>query len=367
MKYSKFIPSISIFFISLFPIILSQQPYIRQAITLCESTDNSTSALGYTCNGLNRSCESYLTFRSTPPFNSVPTISTLLSINRTQLSRLNSVTENAIFETSQTVLVPVTCSCSGQYYQVNTSYIIRQNDTYFSIANNTFQGLSTCQALQGQNSQLTQNLNPGARITVPLRCACPTRNQSDGGVNYLLSYLVTQNQFVSSISLLFGVDTGRTLEANGLSEQDFNIYPFTTLLVPLQDRPVSTQVTAPQPPPPPSTTPPESVPPPSGGGSSRTWIYAVVGVVLVSIVVGGVVFFIKKKKKSSETDVTTISSKRFESVEKPLKKEEDEDSNEFLDSLSSIAQSLKVYTFKELKSATEDFSERFLIKGSVYR
>ncbi|KAL3833416.1 hypothetical protein ACJIZ3_008152 [Penstemon smallii] len=334
MKYSKFIPSISILFISLFPIILSQQPYIRQATTLCESTDNSTSVLGYTCNGLNRSCESYLTFRSAPPFNSVPTISALLSINPTQLSRLNSVSENATFETSQTVLVPVTCSCSGQYYQVNTSYIIRQNDTYFSIANNTFQGLSTCQALQGQNSNLTRNLNPGARITVPL-----------------------------SISSLFGVDTGRTLEANGLSEQDSNIYPFTTLLVPLQNRPVSTQVTAPQPPPPPSTTPPESVPPPSGGGSSRTWIYAVVGVVLVSIVVGGFVFFIKKKKKKKSSE----PAKSFESVEKPLKKEEDDDSNDFLDSLSSIAQSLKVYTFKELKSATEDFSEKFLIKGSVYR
>ncbi|KAK6128903.1 hypothetical protein DH2020_037342 [Rehmannia glutinosa] len=362
----QFISAISFFLISYSPLILAQQPYIRQATALCDSRDNSTSVLGYTCNGVRRSCQAYLTFRAQPSFNSVSTISTLLSVNSSQLADLNSVPENAIFETNRMVLIPVTCSCSDQYYQVNASYVIRRGDTYLDIANNTFEGLSTCQALQVQNDIPARDLLPGERITVPLRCACPTQNQSNNGVNYLLSYLVIWTEFVSSIASRFGANTDETLAANGLSETDPNIYPFTTLLIPLQDPPTSTQITAPQPPPPPSSTPPPSVPPPSGG-SSKTWIYVVVGVVgglFLASVVGAVVFC--KKKKKPET--VASSSQTFESVTKPIGKDaDDEDSQDFLESISSMALSLKVYTFEELKSATENFSPNCLIKGSVYR
>ncbi|KAH6791856.1 hypothetical protein C2S52_002333 [Perilla frutescens var. hirtella] len=352
-----------IFLFSWLPLILCQQPYIKELTEDCDVRDNSTSVLGYTCNGLRRSCQAYLTFRSQPPYNSVAAISTLLSVNPSQLAQLNSVSDNAILETDRVVLVPVTCSCSGQLYQANTSYVVKQDDTYLVIANNTFAGLTTCQALQVQNGIPARSLAAGARLTVPLRCACPTQSQADDGVNYLLSYLITWNQFVSAISGLFGVDTGKTLTANSLSESDI-IYPFTTLLVPLQDPPTSSQVTVPQPPPPPSGT---SVPVSDGGGSSKTWIYVVVGVVggiALASVVGAVVFFRRRKRRAEPV----VSSQSFESVEKPFKKEGGgDDSQDFLESISSIAQSLKVYPFQQLKDATEDFSPSCWIKGSVYR
>ncbi|KAL0343578.1 UNVERIFIED_CONTAM: GDSL esterase/lipase [Sesamum angustifolium] len=299
-----------------FHVIVAQQPYIGRATTVCDSRDNSTSVLGYTCNGLRRSCQAYLTFRAQPPYDSVASISTLLAANSSQLAQLNSVPENAVFDTNRMVLVPVTCSCSG----------------FVNLSNSP-----------GRGRYSNEEFVCGTRITVPLRCACPTKNQSDDGVNYLLSYLITWNQFVSGISALFGVDTGRTLAANGLSETSI-VYPFTTLLVPLQDPPTSSQVTAPQPPPPPFATLPPSVPPRSGG-SSKTWIYVV------------------------KAEPVVVSSQSFESIEKPLKKEADEDSysQDFLESISSIAQSLKVYTFQELKTATQDFSPSCWIKGSVYR
>ncbi|XP_075515820.1 lysM domain receptor-like kinase 4 [Primulina tabacum] len=370
MGFLQFVSAISIFLIYSSPLILAQQPYIRKATTLCDSRDNSTSVLGYTCNGVSRSCQSYLTFRSTPPYDTVSAISTLLGVNSSQLSQLNSIPENTTFESDRVVLVPVTCSCSGLYYQANVSYVIKKDDSALIIANNTFQGLSTCQAIGDQNGGLTKNLLLGSRLNIPLRCACPTKGQSDAGVKYLLSYLVTWNQFVSSISEIFGVDTGSTLAANGLSEQDTNIYPFTTLLVPLQDPPSSSQVTAPQPPPPPSGTPSASVPPGSGGGGSRkTWVYAVVGVLggfALATVIGVFVFLMCFRKRGNK-DEPVISSESFESVEKPLKREEDPESEEFLESLSDIAQSLKVYSFEELKAATEDFSSSCWIKGSVYR
>ncbi|GJW61548.1 LysM domain receptor-like kinase 4 [Tanacetum coccineum] len=349
----------------------AQQPYIRKLTSNCHVRNASTSVLGYACNGVNRTCVSYLTFRSKPPYNTVASISSLLNANSTQLAQLNSVSESKSFETGETVLVPVRCSCVGQFYQANASYVIQAEDTPFLIANNTFEGLSTCHAIDTQRSNRTVNIYTGSRLTVPLRCACPTEKQAAAGVKYLLSYLITWRQSVSGISAMFQVDVGLTLEANELSEQDFGIFPFTTLLVPLSDQPSRSQTIAPPPPPTTSSqTPPPA--PPSTSSSDNKWVYMLVGVlggVAVTFAIGFIFFWfcIKKKKQVTPPKVSS-ASQSFEAIEKKgdMKLDVDDDS-EFMDSLNNIAQSLKVYKFEELKSATNDFSPDCLIKGSVYR
>ncbi|CAI9110028.1 OLC1v1009988C1 [Oldenlandia corymbosa var. corymbosa] len=360
---------LSVFLIFNSPLIESQQPYIKKASTVCGTRDNSTSEMGYFCNGAAPSCQAYLTFRSLPPYNSVSSISTLLAVDPSELSKLNSVAQDAIFPTSKIVLVPVNCSCSGSYYLHNASYPVQFGDTYFKIANNTYQGLSTCQALEATTN--FTRLDYGTRVNVPLRCACPTKNQTDAGVKYLLSYLVTWNDFVSSIGSIFGVGTEETLHANGLSDQDFTIYPFTTLLVPLQAIPSSSDIKDPQPPPPSDQTPPSSLAPsPNNSGSSKTWIYVVVGVlggialVSVSVLLVFCICFRRRKRENG----SVVVSESFESVEKPLAKKKDEDlsSESFWESISSIAQSLTVYNYKELQLATDDFSPSCLLGESVY-
>ncbi|XP_074324566.1 lysM domain receptor-like kinase 4 [Apium graveolens] len=369
MDFMHLLCIFSISLVSCSYLIKGQQPYIRKATTACDSTDKSNSALGYTCNGATPRCQAYLTFRSQPPFTSVSSISSLLSADPSQLSQLNSVSESATFEINRMVLVPVNCSCSGKYYQVNASYVVQQHDNYFIIANNTFQGLSTCQALKAQNSNLTtENLYSGTRLSVPLRCACPTKNQSNDGVQYLLSYLVTWGQYVALIGDIFGADTGRTLDANSLSEQDTVIYPFTTLLVPLDKPPSSSQILqVPSPPPP----PPSSPVPSSHTSSNKTWIYVVAGVLgglgLLSVI--GViifcVFFSTSKSKSKKEFDAVVTSESFEALEKSEEKKFVEEFD-FLRSVSSSAQSLQIYTFKELDFATEGFGPSSCIKGSVY-
>ncbi|KAJ4715031.1 LysM receptor kinase [Melia azedarach] len=351
MGFPSFISVFTLFILCFCSLIHAQQPYVGLATTACENVDtsNSNSVLGYSCNGLNRSCQGYLTFRSQPPFNSVSSISTLLASDPSQLSEINSVSETATFETNKLVIVPVNCSCSGsgsrQYYQ-------------------------------DQNTGDSRNLVIGARITVPLRCACPTKNQTDDGFRYLLSYLVAQGDTVNGISARFGVDSVKTLEANSLSRQD-TINFFTTLLVPLENPPSSSQTI--EPPPPPSSTPP---PPPnstSNEGSNKTWIYVVAGVLggaLILIVViiifckffATIVFFkffYRRKKKKPDSIIVSHS---FEERQKPFNKKSDEEySQDFLVSISGVAQSLKVYSFKELQFATDNFSSSCFIKGFVYR
>ncbi|XP_057769953.1 lysM domain receptor-like kinase 4 [Salvia miltiorrhiza] len=361
-------PYFIIFLISCLPLVTAQQPYIGTLLEDCDNTanNNSTSVLGYTCNGLRRSCQAYLTFRARPPYDSPAGISALLSANASELARLNSVSENAALDAERVVLVPVTCSCSGQLYQANASYTVQSGDTYLVIANDTFQGLSTCQALQAQNGIPARELAIGGRLRVPLRCACPTRAQADAGVNYLLSYVLQFNQFVETVTEAFGVDAGATLAANSLSESD-TVYPFTTLLVPLRDPPNATQATAPQPPPTPAN--PTAPPPDSGGGSSsKAWIYAVVGggAGLLVLFVAVAVFLRRRRRRRAQP---VVPSKMSHSDEKPLKKKEGDgdDSEDFLESISSIAHSLKVYPFQQLREATQDFSPSCWIKGSVYR
>ncbi|CAL0312764.1 unnamed protein product [Lupinus luteus] len=361
--------SITLTFISTisfsFHVILGQQPYIGAATSACDEKGNSNSILGYTCSEVNPSCQAYLTFRAQPLYNSVPSISKLLDSDPSNISEANSVSEEATFETNKLVIVPINCSCSGdQYYQFNTSFVVEKGDNYFGIANNTFEGLSTCQALLDQNKIPAVDLDVGTKLVVPLRCACPSKNQTEEGVRYLISYLVKPGDDVSQVSEIFGVTIETILEANSLSFQQPTINPFTTLLVPLQDKPSSSQtVEPPLPPPPPPPTPPPS----SNGSSSKTWVYIVVGVVgafVIILLICSIIFrshYLKKKRKDSEA-----VSDNFAAKEKAQGKELEDESRELLEIISGIAQSFKVYSFEELQNATNNFSPKSLIEGSVY-
>ncbi|KAI4327541.1 hypothetical protein L6164_019990 [Bauhinia variegata] len=367
MRFFPLIPIFTLAIFCCFSLILGQQPYIGKGTTACPRRGNSNSIRGYTCNGVSRSCQAYLTFRSQPIYNSVSTISALLGADPSQLSEINEVTRNATFETNRLVIVPVNCSCAGGYYQANTSYVVQNADTLFLIANNTFEGLSTCQALENQNELPRRDLPPGTILVVPLRCACPTKNQTEKGVKYLLSYLVTWGNSVSRISKRFGVDTNTTLEANSLSYASSTIYPFTTILVPLQDPPSSSQTLQP----PPSPSPPSPPTSSSDGNSNKTWVYVVVGGSALILALGAIIFcrvYRKGKKKYDPAIVSQSQSHSFEATEKPEGKILLEgESEELSEMISSIGKSFKVYSFKELQRATEDFSQSFWIKGSVYR
>ncbi|KAF8028736.1 hypothetical protein BT93_E1402 [Corymbia citriodora subsp. variegata] len=347
-------------------VVLAQQPYVGLTTTDCTSSDNSSSQLGYSCNGLNKSCQSYLIFRSRSPYDTVSSVSALFASSPSQVASINSVSESSSFSTDQMVIVPITCSCSGQYYQENASYVVQSNDNYLYIANNTYQALSTCQALQNVNNISATDLSVGETIIVPVRCACPKKNQSDAGINYLLTYPTVTGDNTSEISARFGANVTATLEANGLSEQE-TIYAFTTLLIPMENPPTSSQTTSPSPPPPPPSTPSIVTSPP--GKSSKTWVYVTIGVlggIAVIAALGTVVFFKFFKGRSRREKIdSTMASNSFEAFGKPSGKKLDEDSLDFLDSISSVA-SMKVYKYEELQAATENFSSSCLIKGSVY-
>ncbi|ESQ46313.1 hypothetical protein EUTSA_v10000091mg [Eutrema salsugineum] len=354
--------------LSLSPFATAQQPYVGTSTTDCSVVDNSTSVLGYTCNGLNKTCLTYVIFRSTPPFSTVSSISSLFSVDPSLVSSLNNnASTTSSFPSDQQIIVPVTCSCSGNnnYSQSNLTYTIQPNDSYFRIANNTLQGLSTCQALERQNNVSSTSLFPGMRIVVPIRCACPTAKQVDeDGVNYLVSYTVVFGDTVEIISQRFGVETNKTLVANQMSFEDFGVFPFTTILVPLQNPPSNLNSLAPPPPPPPPSPPPPLSP--DGGKSKRTWVYVLAGVLggaLVLTVIGAAILCVVKKKSKKEEERANLDS--FTAKKPPISDQESE--FDPLDGLSGmVVDTLKVYKFHELQSATSDFTSSSSIGGSGY-
>ncbi|KAF8083492.1 hypothetical protein N665_0770s0014 [Sinapis alba] len=343
----------------------AQQPYVGTSTTDCSVIDNSTSVFGYSCNGLNKTCLTYVIFRSTPRFSTVSSISSLFSVDPSLLSSLNNAaTTSTSFSTDQQVIIPVTCSCSGNYSQSNLTYTIRQGDSYFGIANDTLQGLSTCQALERQNNASSQSLFPGMRILVPLRCACPTAKQvNEDGVNYLVSYTVVFGDTVDIISQRFGVETSKTLEANQMSFDDPGVFPFTTVLIPLQNPPSNLNSMTPPPPPPPSVSPPLS---PDGKKPKRTWVYVLVGILggaLVLSVIGAAMFCLLKKGSRKRERPDNLDS--FTAKKPSISYQE---SNiDPLDGLSGmVVDTLKVYKFHELQSATSDFTSSSSMGGSGY-
>ncbi|CAN1287510.1 Wall-associated receptor kinase-like 1 [Linum perenne] len=204
MESSSFYSTFILIFLISIPFISSQQDYINNTQLACNSPDAPSISKGYICNGIRTGeCQYFTTFQSVPPnFETPISIANLL----------------------------------GSIYQHSTLYTVRTTDkSYFSIANNTFQGLTTCQALAGQNYYGADNLQVGTELSVPLRCACPSQDQAASGVVSLLGYMVTWGDSISSIGGRFGVQDSRVLAANRLGN-DSVIFPFGQLLVPLDSQ-----------------------------------------------------------------------------------------------------------------------------------
>lgn len=284
-------------------------------------------------------------------------ISLLTSSNQTDVARINNATIYKSFPYDKEVIVPVYCSCSGQYYKANTSFVIlNKNQTYFVVANDTYQGLSTCDSLRDSNPYGEFDLHPGFELKVPLRCACPTKDQTLKQTKYLLTYSVSWRDSITDIAERFNVSTESILDANGFTEEKPTLFPFTTILIPLPDEPFSSQTKVQ------SHRPifPSPIPSTSPKKSSNKELHLIIGIsaglscLLVFTIIFCIILFLKKRKlwgwkKEREGKTKSILP------------------DDLLVEISHVEQGLTVFGWREIKKATENFSCKTRIKGSAYR
>ncbi|KAF8412800.1 hypothetical protein HHK36_000770 [Tetracentron sinense] len=357
----EFFSFLLFFFLSIFHLSQAQQTYLDNQQLDCYNNVSFTK--GYICNGPKKSCNSYLTFRSTPLYDSPISIAYFLSSNPSIIAQINDIPDVYIKIPENTqIIVPVTCSCSGKFYQHNTSYTLKDDsENYYTLANNTYQGLSTCQALIDQNKYDSRNLSVDLKLLVPLRCACPTRNQTNSGVKFLLTYLPVWEDTVSQIGVMFGVDAGSINEANGLS-YDSVIYPFTPLLVPLKREPTKIRPSTDAPVSPGPTTTIVRVEKTKSSNKRVIFIAAGTGAGLLLLALSGfLVWFLCLRSQPCKPVLLPEVNKR---VAVP---EENPGSVSSQGVRNGNIESLTLYKFEELQKATGFFSEAHRIKGSVYR
>ncbi|KAL5538640.1 hypothetical protein UlMin_042645 [Ulmus minor] len=177
-----------------------------------------------------RICKSFVSYRSQMPYDTATSIGHLLGSEASEIASLNDISLNVSYATNQSIIVPISCACPGNFfYHLGTYRWEISNDyDYISIASDIYQGLTTSEALTRENDGSTSD------VIVPVRCACPSDKQKANGVAALLTYGVGKEDTVASIGNKFGVSIKSILEANMLSPDDY-IRSFTTLLIPLKN------------------------------------------------------------------------------------------------------------------------------------
>ncbi|WJX77459.1 hypothetical protein P8452_60767 [Trifolium repens] len=178
---------------------------------------------------------------SKPSYDNPISIAYLLGSEASNIASINNISTDTKVPSNKTIIVPILCSCSGNIYQHDTPYTAKKGDTYYHLVNETYQSLTTCQALKGQNYYASENITIGAELTVTVLCACPTTEQTAKGITSLLVYTVNYGETVKSIGKAYGVDEESILEANELqvaqSENSSAIlYALTPILLPLRGK-----------------------------------------------------------------------------------------------------------------------------------
>ncbi|KAG8377719.1 hypothetical protein BUALT_Bualt08G0062000 [Buddleja alternifolia] len=334
------------------PCINSQQNYSGNEVLYCHETTTSESFL-YTCNGHFSSCKAFLIFTAKPPYNTVPAIAALTSSDQSELAKINNVTNFTVFPTHQEVIIPINCSCSDGYYSSSTTYNIpTEHETYFTIANNTFQGLSTCSALKQANSYDSRS----HKLRVPLRCACPTRQQTVTETKYLLTYSIGLGDMLYALSKRFNTSLTKINEANHFSDEPQTIYPFTTILIPLVNEPTSSYTVTRG-----YEMPEWPLPVPTVRRSRSNTFLSAAGIAagalsLIIFLILVLIFLFHKKRRTLV--VPRSRGRNAKEVASP---------EELILEIAKFRRALTVFKFSEIKKATGNFQSRNRIKGCVYR
>lgn len=358
---------------------VAQQDYNEVTGYDCQSTGQTRPSAA--------SCVGYTMFRSLTNKETIRSISTLLNASAStvaNLSELNLATSNNL-AAGDRLYVPIPCQCVNGTYQSMVTYIVQQGDIYEQVANTTFEGLTTWQAIQAANPKQDPNaLAIGQQINIPLRCACPSSAQVSNGTKFLLSYLIFPEETLTAISNYFSISIPDLIAANLLSGVTQVLNAFSTLLVPQsQLTPLSSfKVIIPIPDPglPPSpavvNSPAVSPAPPitqtiyKHRRNTPLYIGVTIGAVgfLLAAILAALFAATESRHHRELEEHSSIENQRMLKPHHGVLNQMLSSRSEFLDGMSTVMDSDKpvIFTYEELRSATSDFNPDCRLQGSVF-
>ncbi|KZV47216.1 lysM domain receptor-like kinase 4 [Dorcoceras hygrometricum] len=335
--------------------------------TLCDSGVNYPGTR-YTCNSSRISCQTFVVYRANDKFATILSISNLFRRDPSVVLSINSVSSsNQVLETGREVLVPVVCSCTGKYFQINVNYTVSEKMTLPAVSCETFEGLVKYVTLIEENPDI-KGVLVGLVLRVPLKCACPESDDDDAGVKFLVTYPFIKGDDTTKLSKKFNVSVEEIWQENHL-EASPTVYPYTTVLVPLKEKPVINLSIPDSDPPIPQFLP--TVPVERTTKSSQINNLYSVGAVLVfclilaTLVACGLYIRNLKKFKNSNFHSSNHRISSLNSCSTPTRSS----ANSCLspDLLIGIKYSLCTFTMEQIRTATKNLSESTKIIDSVYR
>lgn len=319
---------------------------------------------GYTCslNQTTSPCQTYVYYRATAPdFLDLASVGDLFSLSRLMISNPSNISSpSSPLVPSQSLLVPIQCSCNKINSSMSISYAglnftIKKDDTYYLVSTKNFQNLTSFQSVIVVNPTLVPtNLTIGVNVIFPVFCKCPNKSQVEKQTKYLISYVFQPSDNFSSLATKFGSSTQSIIDVNGN-----NIKPFQTVFVPVSRMPIFTQPVVPAVAPA-APTAPVSIKTNENKGKVRG-LSAGLGICgFLLILVCGLWGYRETVMKKN--------SRRYKDAEKPQmsQKKKTVEIN-LMDDVSDCLDKYRVFVIDELVEATDNFDDKCLVQGSVYK
>ncbi|KAA8530115.1 hypothetical protein F0562_004824 [Nyssa sinensis] len=215
---------------------------LGQNLLSCEST--SPDASGYRCyeNGSQDQCGTFAILHANSYYSSLLNLSFYLGINRFVLAAVNGFSADTEFlPKDQSLLIPIDCKCNGSFFEAELRKTTIKGESFYGIAE-SLEGLTTCKAIQERNPHvLPRGLGEKLQLLIPLRCACPSSSELGQQIKLLLSYPVSEGDSISKLAITFNITPETIVSTNNRSGASFrpqSLIPLSTLLIPLNGKPI---------------------------------------------------------------------------------------------------------------------------------
>ncbi|KAJ8443948.1 hypothetical protein Cgig2_020794 [Carnegiea gigantea] len=354
-------------------------PLFAQNLLSCNDDSHEIQSDYVTCknpakNASENQCTTFAVLHTNPYYSSLFNLSLYLGLNRVTIAEANGFSPDTEFlPRDQPLLIPIECKCSAaEFFQAELVRITTSGETFDGIVE-SLEGLTTCRGIREKNPGLVPgNLPEKTKVSVPLRCACPSSSQISSGTKLLVSYPVSSGDTFRSVAAKFHV--------NNKSEREL-ILNSLPILIPLSQKPLLGSLAKP-------SEPSLGFAEKSVRASERqqkkskmqrlTVCIAVVSVVAAVGVLAAATFFIfqwKRKRQSSlsakmaDAELQQLNLSIRTSSEKKVSFEGSQSTldGQTMDPATPRRQlMLESYTLGDLRKATEDFNSENLIEGSVY-
>ena len=343
---------------------------------------------GYACTGKTNNCTTYAIYRTQSSQETFATVGNLFNLTAAQVAKDSGKNLTSAALAAKTALyIKLSCGCTNGTYRGNVTHKVVSLDTYAAIANNTYEGLTTYQAMEAANPAYSPTaLQAGQMLYVPVRCACPSASQTANGTKLLLTYVIFPQETLGIMSGYFGNSLADLEAANNVTATTV-LQAFSTFLIPLKALKALSAISFVYPTP---TSPSPASPPTSSNNNSsastgatvtksasNTPLYigiavGVLGMVMAAVFAALLVLVTRRRQKRARSQHESQRSLKKDAALLGLPNHRDSMTSSletgFLADMSDVMGSDRptVFTYEELQNATNNFSDNSRIQGSVY-